>query len=344
MTEAPALPARVKTIAFFNNKGGVGKTTIAYHLAWMFYELGYRVLAVDLDPQANLTAAFLDDEELEQLWPITGTPRTIYGALLPLIEHLGDLSDPFVGSAMPQMALTGGELRLLPGDLNLSAFEDRLAEAWPACLSERRAIRQDALRVMSAFYRAILRAGERGGAQIALIDMGPSLGALSRAALVSADYVVIPMAADLFSLRGLYNLGPVLREWREGWRRRLAEAAQTELTLPGGDMQPIGYILQPSGRERSPSKAYQHWIDKFPAAFHRSVLGEDAAPDGEDRYLLATLRNYLSLVPLAHAARKPVFALRAADGALGSHARAAKDSFTEFEGLARRIATACGLG
>lgn len=57
----------MKTIAFFNNKGGVGKTSLVYHLAWMFTECGLKVLAVDLDPQANLTAMFLDEERLEEL-------------------------------------------------------------------------------------------------------------------------------------------------------------------------------------------------------------------------------------------------------------------------------------
>ncbi|WP_275124939.1 ParA family protein [Streptomyces mobaraensis] len=56
------------SIALFNNKGGVGKTTLAYHLAHMLERRGARVLAVDLDPQSNLTAAILDEEELERLW------------------------------------------------------------------------------------------------------------------------------------------------------------------------------------------------------------------------------------------------------------------------------------
>jgi len=55
----------MKTLAFFNNKGGVGKTSLVYHLAWMFADLGKTVLAVDLDPQANLTAMFLDEDRLE---------------------------------------------------------------------------------------------------------------------------------------------------------------------------------------------------------------------------------------------------------------------------------------
>lgn len=66
-------------ITFFNNKGGVGKTTLVYHLAWMLADLGYRVVAADLDPQANFTAAFLDDEEIEQLWSSV-EPRSIWSA------------------------------------------------------------------------------------------------------------------------------------------------------------------------------------------------------------------------------------------------------------------------
>jgi len=50
----------MKTLAFFNNKGDVGKTSLVYHLAWMYSGLGLNVIAADLDPQANLTNIFLD--------------------------------------------------------------------------------------------------------------------------------------------------------------------------------------------------------------------------------------------------------------------------------------------
>ncbi|MBW8067603.1 MAG: AAA family ATPase, partial [Ferrovum sp.] len=53
------------SIAFFNNEGGVGKTSLVYHTAWMFAELGYRPLMVDLDPQSNLSIMALDEERLE---------------------------------------------------------------------------------------------------------------------------------------------------------------------------------------------------------------------------------------------------------------------------------------
>ena len=57
----------IPVITFFNNKGGVGKTSLVYHLAWMFADIKLRVIAADLDPQGNLTSAFLDNERLEQV-------------------------------------------------------------------------------------------------------------------------------------------------------------------------------------------------------------------------------------------------------------------------------------
>ena len=62
----------MKSITFFNNKGGVGKTSLIYHLAWMFAERGIKVLAVDLDPQANLTSMFLVSLRLflPPAWPL----------------------------------------------------------------------------------------------------------------------------------------------------------------------------------------------------------------------------------------------------------------------------------
>lgn len=337
MSAEATAPKRPVTIAFFNNKGGVGKTTLVYHLSWMMSALGYKVLAVDLDPQANLTSAFLAEDYMQHVW--LRKDGTLLGALQPLIDHLGDMQRAMVWGV--GYVDEGPLIGLLAGDLGLSAFEDRLAEAWSACLDENRAKRHDAFRVVTAFYRLIVDAATANQADVALIDVGPNLGALNRAALVAADYVVIPMGADLFSLRGLANLGPVLRTWREGWRRRL-EQDHPDLPMPAGTMTPIGYVLQPAGREHSPTQAFQYWISKFPEEYSRSVLGQSQVGNSEE-YLLGTLKNYMSLVPLSQKARKPVFALRAADGALGSHAVAAKASFAEFEALARRIATACGL-
>jgi cellulose biosynthesis protein BcsQ len=175
----------MKTVAFFNNKGGVGKTSMVYHLAWMFHELGRRVLAIDLDPQSNLTSAFLDEPELEALWPDGEHPRTILGAIDPLIQSLGDINE------VETIRMVSG-LHLIAGDLGLSTYEDRLSSGWRSCLEDNPATAGDGFRVMTSFHRIIGSAALRQQAELVLIDVGPNVGAMNRAALVAADYVVIP--------------------------------------------------------------------------------------------------------------------------------------------------------
>ena len=58
----------MRIITFFNNKGGVGKTTTVYHVAWMLSEMGIKTVAIDLDPQSNLTSMFLTEDRLEEVY------------------------------------------------------------------------------------------------------------------------------------------------------------------------------------------------------------------------------------------------------------------------------------
>jgi cellulose biosynthesis protein BcsQ len=324
----------VRTIAFFNNKGGVGKTSIVYHLACMYGELGSRVVAADLDPQANLTAMFLDDERLEQIWSSDGSHHTVLGPILPLLEGSGGIGDPRIEDV--------DGVGLLPGDLALSAFEDELSQQWPSCLEGK----ARSFRVIAAFHEVVARAARARGASLVLLDVGPNLGAINRAALIAADWVVIPLAADLFSLMGLRNLGPRLRDWRSQWMERL-QKAPPDLNLPSGSMRPLGYIvMQHAVRLDRPVKAYGRWMSRIPTDYRRAVLDQTSptevsdAPDGN---CLATLKHFRSLMPLAQEARKPMFALRAADGAIGGHAAAVQECYHDFRALARAIATRAGV-
>ncbi|MEU6414376.1 ParA family protein [Microbispora sp. NPDC046933] len=335
------------SVALFNNKGGVGKTTLTYHLAHMFQRLGRRVLAVDLDPQANLTSAFLDEDDLAILWAepespawgaaqltlfgplarrITRQSGTVAASVRPIMEGLGDVR------FYPPTEIADG-LWLVPGDLELSAFEDKLSEAWPRCLMGA----PDALRTTTAFYRIIKDAAQRVEADVVLIDVGPNLGAINRAALLAADTVLMPLAADLFSLRGLRNLGPALREWRGIWRTGVLDKVPASIPAPSGTMTPLGYvIMQPTMRLDRPVKAYERWLERIPYVFADSVLGESRKP-GDRSYEIATLRNYQSLMPLAHDARKPMFDLKAADGALGSTQTFVQRCRSDFQHLAEKV-------
>lgn len=326
----------MKTIAFFNNKGGVGKTSLVYHLSWMMAERGIPVLAVDLDPQANLSAMFLSEERLEEIWPDSEEhPATIYGAVRPILRGIGDI-------APPPVELIAPNLFLLPGDLGLSRFEDKLSDAWPRCHNADEA----AFRTMTAFHR-LMQELARDRAELVLIDVGPNLGAINRSALIAADHVCIPLALDLFSLQGLKNLGPALMEWRSTWND-LKKKAPAGLALPAGKMMPVGYIVMQHGmRDIRPVKAYQRWMDKIPSVYRRAVLNEDVSGTMpsvlQDPYLLAQLKHYRSLMPLAMEANKPMFRLKPADGAIGAHVEAVNDCHRDFLKLARKLAAAAGL-
>ncbi len=322
------------TIALFNNKGGVGKTTLAYHLAHMFPRLGYRVLAVDLNPQASLTSMFFDEDSLETLWDQEVFGETVLKCVQPILDGIGDIA-----RSAPVDADRMG-LQILCGDLGLSRFEDKLSESWPKGFANDQA----ALRATSAFYRMIQSAGRISGADIVLVDVGPNLGAINRAALLAADYLLVPLAADLFSLQGLKNLGPTVREWRARWRDMRA-MAKTNFELPPGEMRLLGYVmLQHAMRADRPAKWHEKWLRRVPEVYRTAVLGQgDQGVLSDQNHCLATLRNYRSLMPMAQEARKPIFDLTPADGAIGSHAQLVRVCEHDFRHLAEKVAEAAGL-
>jgi chromosome partitioning protein len=321
----------MKTIAFFNNKGGVGKTSLVYHLALMFAERGVKTLAVDLDPQSNLTSMFLDEEKLDQLW--NGDKNaTIFHSLQAIIKGTGDILPAHIEPIHENLGL-------IAGNLALSRFEDSLSEKWPKCLSGDEA----AFRVITAFYRIILAGAHELNAEIVLIDVGPNLGAINRSALIASQQVVLPMAPDLFSLQGLRNLGPTLRDWRKEWQDRLSRKPENlDIALPKGEMKPMGYVVMQHSMQKSrPVKAYIRWLDRIPEEYQKSVLNslvENALTVEKDPHCLALLRHYRSLMPLAMEARKPMFSLKSADGAIGAHLDAVAKCYSDFLDLAKRIA------
>ena len=333
----------VPVLTFFNNKGGVGKTSLVYHLAWMLSDVGYRVLACDLDPQANLTAAFLNEEKLEKLWHKNEdtSARTILQCVRPLTK-VGDIKDPTLAEITPT-------LRLIPGDLALAGFEDTLSAEWPSALGSNANELYRPFRILTAFSTVMQSGATQMNASVILADVGPNLGAINRSALIATDHIIVPLGTDLFSLQGLRNLGPTLNRWREDWKRRKDNWEQPEFQLPCGEMQPVGYVVQQHGvRLSRPVKAYDKWVNRMPAEYARSLCEDNdgpfpPTPAQDTEHALATVKHYRSLVPLAQEARKPIFHLTTADGAIGGHAAAANDARQDFRELAMKIVQRVGL-
>ncbi len=322
----------MRTITFFNNKGGVGKTTTVYHVAWMLSELGIKTIAIDLDPQSNLTSMFLSLDRIEEIFE-KELKLTILDSFTPVVS-----GDPYTPVHIEQIT---ENLGLIIGNLSLSTFEDRLSKAWLECLGG------DiySFKITSIFNTIINDAISQQNADVVLIDVGPNLGAINRAVTISSDYIIIPVASDLFSLQGIKNLGFTLNNWKKDWQDRIDRKPLTlNIETPKGKSLPVGYIImQYTAKESRPGKSYLKWANRIPSVFSEYVLkkGENDLTVELDSYSIAILKHYHSLAPMSVEAHKPIFLLKPADGAIGAHGQAVQRSYDDFRQLAEKILLLC---
>jgi chromosome partitioning protein len=173
------LVARIISIA--NQKGGVGKTTTAINLAGSLAEQGYRVLCVDMDPQANLSVGL--------------------GINLRNVEN--SIGDVLVGNGvgLDQIILqtqTSG-IDVAPATIDLSAAENQLFSA----IGREHALREAFAGSSADTYDFIL------------IDCPPTLGLLTLNSLVASDGVIIPVQTQYYALKGFTALMNVIRQIRD---------------------------------------------------------------------------------------------------------------------------------
>ena len=319
-------------ISLFNNKGGVGKTTFLFHVAHVLADGGRKVLMVDCDSQCNLTAYALQDKAIEKAWEEAG--NSIYRAIEPVARGIGDIRNRAPSMLRPN-------LFLVPGDLLLSDFEDLLGDTWTGAKGGS----EPALRAQSAIYRTILQAAEKVGAEVVLIDLGPNLGALNRAVLGGSDYVIVPVAPDLFSIRGAENLGSKLAKWRKEWDQCNAAWTDSSLQIPKGRPSFLGYVMQQHNIRDNASGMTQGWQifgNRLESAIQKHVvdrlapLGQVANGNGT-KFNLGKIPNLHSLIPYSLEARKPVFQCTGADGLKGAHIQRARDSKQLFVPIADAI-------
>jgi cellulose biosynthesis protein BcsQ len=299
----------------------------------MLSEMGIKTIAVDLDPQSNLTSMFLTEERLEEIYE-NNSPVTILDAITPIFN--GDKAIPV------HIENITSDLGMILGNLTLSTFEDTLSDAWLKCLNSE----IYSFKVTSVFKTIIEEAAQRFDADVVLVDVGPNLGAINRAVTISSDYIIMPVASDLFSLQGIKNLGTTLNQWKKQWnQRKELKPPSLRVQLPENDIYAAGYVvMQYSAKESRPVQAYLRWANRIPGVFRQFVLNlpDDAALSiDNDTNCIALLKHFRSLAPMSMEAHKPIFLLKPGDGAIGAHVFAVNKSYEEFKKLTVTILKRC---
>jgi len=329
----------MKIISFFNHKGGVGKTTMLFNTAVEMGILGKRILMVDFDAQANLTAISLEDEKLEEIFADEADGLTVAHAFAPLVSGAGDVFAP------KAQKVREGQVWLAAGDLKLSEFESILPSAWTEALAGN----ERGFRVTSAPYRLIRELAETVNADYVFVDLGPNVGALNRAVILASDYLIIPMASDLFSIRALPSVGGSLDTWVKQWTTAKSVSPSLGFAIPTGLPKILGYVSQQFNVYRGEATmAFSKWIELIPnemksglfapLACHSDGRGETLAdPAQKLGASVGDLKNFHSLVPHAQTLRKAIFELRTDDIVRGAQVTRARQSEEQFRELCENI-------
>ena len=218
----------MKILSIFNNKGGVGKTTLTFHLAHALSEEKKRVLLIDLDPQCNLTIYALNERRIADIWlpeddfiddfnvarenkkesefeQFVSEPRSIHFHLKPIEDGVSDLAE------LPPPINLRPRLDLIPGRLTLHMFESKVSERFNAIYSGDPL----AIRTATSIRNIANNYARENDYDIVILDTSPSLGALNRNILSQSDGFLIPGNPDLFSLYGIRNIGSALSLWKK---------------------------------------------------------------------------------------------------------------------------------
>ncbi|SER13235.1 MULTISPECIES: ParA family protein [Lentzea] len=211
------------TVSVLSLKGGVGKTTVVLGLASAALRRGVRTLVIDLDPQCNATSTLEPEESKASIYDVLQDPseENLEQAIRP--SRWGDGIDVLSGSEDAEL-LNHPD----PGESRLHRLKD-------------------ALRTLRDMY-------DEFPYHLVLLDCPPSLGQLTRSALVAADRALLVTEPTMFAVAGV---------------QRAFEAVQNERESNNADLQPLGVVVN---RVRPRSHEHQFRIDELRDIFGPLVM------------------------------------------------------------------------
>jgi len=320
----------MQSIAFFNNKGGVGKTTLLCNVAaYVSIYCDKKVCVVDADPQCNATQYFFEEDVVESIYD-DDNAFTIYKIIEPLAAGEGYTKRLYTRKSKKF------KVDVLPGDPRLALTEDLLAKDW----EEAKAGGVRGMKTSLVFSELNSRLESY---DYVFYDVSPSLGALNRAIMLSSDYFISPVSLDIFSLKAFENIANWIEDWWGDWNRGI-------LNIKGKGTPPdfryskpkfIGYVTQQylakkdsQGQKRA-VMAYEKIRERIDGVIKKNNLADSISSTQE--YEIGTVPNLFSLVPMSQSNHTPIFQLSARDGVVGAHFSKVKDSKGIFEKVSLQL-------
>lgn len=316
----------MKIISLFNNKGGVGKSTLGFHLGCALGEMGKKVLFIDLDPQCNMTISGMFEEYLHKIWEqedcyiddyeaavrdsglaLLSSSRSIHFLLKPAEDGLTELE------TCPPVIKLYDNVDLIPGRLSLHQYENKLAERWSGLYQSDNL----SIRTVTNIRRICEAYGAQNGYDYVLIDTSPSLGILNKVIISTVDGFIIPALPDMFSMYGIRNIGNSLQLWQKEFETiyKLISADKRS-RFPQKFVQFLGYTIYNAKKQSKKLNEYDlakaHYayakempkiIDEYIALSNRAAVEDIMKPIGGS----AIMHSHSTFPSVAQALKCPIW-------------------------------------
>jgi cellulose biosynthesis protein BcsQ len=334
------------SIAMFNNKGGVGKTTLTNNIAsFISEEQQKRVLVIDCDPQCNSTQLLMGEEFSRNLYwdkNVGKTVTTISQILQPIEDGDANISNTITPIKSSQ---TRFNVDLIPGSPQLSIIEDRLGAAWHELKGG------DIGGIRKTNWNTFLIEAIKLNYDFIFYDLGPSLGSINRSVLIGCEYFLTPMGTDIFSILGIRNIAEWLKSWISLYENSLklceerTPGSLRKFNIPK-DMKIkhgyIGYTIQQYITKsykgiRRPTKAYEEIINGVPDEIENSLGNYLKTNLTKEELKLGDVPHLYSLIPLAQSNSSPLLKLKGSDGLVGSQFKQVQDYQIILEDIVKNL-------